>query len=116
MAERLFQRATGERHAARSAGSDPGVEPHPQVVEALREIGIDATDHVPRKLDQGVLDWADIAVSTCSEEVCPLTPGVRRISWEFRDPKSLPLNEVREVRDQIAEKVLALAAELDQPA
>ena len=93
MAERLFRRAAAGRHEARSAGSAPGTAPHPQVVEALREVGIDAGDHVPRKLDQEALDWADVAVSTCSEEVCPVTPGVRRISWVFDDPKSLPIED-----------------------
>ena len=63
MAERLFRRAAGDRHEARSAGSEPGSAPHPQVVEALREIGIDASDHVPRKLDADALAWADLAVS-----------------------------------------------------
>jgi arsenate reductase (thioredoxin) len=90
MAERLFREAGGGRHEARSAGSEPGSGPHPQVVEALRELGIDARDHVPRKLDAEALEWADLAVSTCSEEVCPVTPGVRRISWELPDPKNLP--------------------------
>src|SRR3954468_23535167 len=91
MAERLFPEAAGGRHEARSAGSDPGSAPHPQVVEALRELGIDAGDHVSRKLDADALDWPDLAVSTCSEEVCPVPPGVRRISWQLPDPKSLPL-------------------------
>jgi arsenate reductase len=91
MAERLFQRAAGERHDARSAGSEPAGVPHPQVVEVLREIGIDASDHVPRELDADALTWADIAVSTCSEEVCPITPGVRRLNWHLPDPKNLPL-------------------------
>jgi arsenate reductase (thioredoxin) len=116
IAERLFQRAAAGRHQARSAGSDPGTAAHPQVVEALKEIGIDATDHVPRKLDPDTIAWADLAVSTCSEEVCPVTPGVRRISWEFPDPKNLPLAEVREIRDQIGRRVDELVAELDQEA
>ena len=94
MSEYLFRRAAGDRHEARSAGSDPGTAPHPQVVEALAEIGIDASGHVPHKLDADDLAWADIAVSTCSEEVCPVTPGVRRISWVFTDPKNLPLEQV----------------------
>ena len=51
MAERLFRAAAGGRHQTRSAGSDPGTAPHPHVVEALGELGIDASDHVPRKLD-----------------------------------------------------------------
>ncbi len=112
MAERLFRRVAGDRHQARSAGSEPGTAPHPQVVEALRELGIDASDHVPRKLDQEALDWADVAVSTCSEEVCPITPGVRRISWELPDPKGLPLDEVRPIRDELERRVTQLADEL----
>jgi arsenate reductase (thioredoxin) len=113
MAERLFRRVAGDRHQARSAGREPGNAAHPQVVEALREVGIDAGDHVPRRLDGAALEWADVAVSTCSEEVCPVTPGVRRISWVFPDPKNMPLEQVRQVRDEIASRVEQLAAELD---
>lgn len=114
MAERLFRQIAGERHQARSAGSEPGSAPHPQVVEALRELGIDASDHVPRKLDQEALQWADVAVSTCSEEVCPVTPGVRRISWVFEDPKNLPLERVRAIRDEIKHSVELLVEDLDR--
>jgi arsenate reductase (thioredoxin) len=113
MAEYLFRRAAGDRHQARSAGSDPGTTPHPQVVEALAEIGIDASGHVPHKLDADDLAWADLAVSTCSEEVCPVTPGVRRISWVFADPKSLPLEQARSIRDEIEEHVEKLIQELE---
>ena len=113
MAEHLFRRVAGDRHSARSAGSDPGAAAHPQVVEALAEIGIDANGHVPHKLDAADLAWADVAVSTCSEEVCPVTPGVRRIGWVFRDPKALPLEEVRPIRDEIEQHVEQLARELD---
>ena len=113
IAERLFREAAQGRHEARSAGSDPGTAPHAQVVDALREAGIDARAHVPRKLDQEALDWADVAVSTCSEEVCPVTPGVRRISWVFEDPKDLPLERVREIRDDIEKSVEQLLRELD---
>jgi arsenate reductase len=116
MAERLFRAAAAGRHEARSAGSDPGTGPHPQVVEALRERGIDASDHAPRKLAAEALEWADVAVSTCSEEVCPVTTGVRRISWVFEDPKSLPLERVREIREEIKECVEQLVHELDAEA
>ena len=114
MAEQLFRRAADGRHDARSAGSEPGTAAHPQVIEALAELGLDASGHVPRRLDQELLDWADVAVSTCSEEVCPVTPGVRRISWEFPDPKSLPLAEVRKIRDEIDAKVVELVSQLDR--
>ena len=113
MAERLFREAAGDRHRARSAGSDPGAAPHPHVVEALREVGVDASDHVPRKLDAEALDWADLAVSTCSEEVCPITPGVTQIRWELTDPKDLPLEQVRPIRDEIKRRVAELVDELD---
>jgi len=116
MAERLFREAAGNRHAARSAGSVPGTAVHPQVLEALDEVGIDARDHVPRQLDAELLDWADVAVSTCSEEVCPVTPGVRRISWVFEDPKGVPLERVRGIRDEIEKSVEQLVRELDAEA
>lgn len=112
MAERLFREVAGDHHQASSAGSEPGREPHPQVIEALREVGIDASDHVPRKLDADALAWADVAVSTCSEEVCPVTPGVRRISWELPDPKNLRIEQVRPIRDEIARRVDELLREL----
>ena len=114
MAEQLLRRVADGRHDARSAGSEPGAAVHPQVLEALKEIGIDASAHVPRKLDQGALQWADIAVSTCSEEVCPVTPGVRRISWVFDDPKNLPLERVRDIRDDIDRHVHELLDELNR--
>ena len=113
MAEHLFRRAADGRHETRSAGSDPGATAHPAVLEALREIGIDASGHVPHKLDAADLAWADVAVSTCSEEVCPVTPGVRRISWVFTDPKNLPLEDVRAIRDEIELSVEELLRELD---
>jgi arsenate reductase (thioredoxin) len=116
MAERLFREAAQGRHQARSAGSEPGSAAHPHVVEALQEVGIDASDHVPRKLDQQALEWADVAVSTCSEEVCPVTPGVRRISWAFEDPKNLPLERVRAIREEIKENVEQLVRALDAEA
>jgi arsenate reductase len=113
MAERIFRTVAGDRHEARSAGSEPGTAPHPEVVAVLDEIGIDARDHVPRKLDAEALTWADVAVSTCSEEVCPVTPGVRRISWTLPDPKGLPVDEVRPIRDELGRRIRALVTELD---
>jgi arsenate reductase len=68
---------------------------------------------VPRELDVEALEWADVAVATCSEEVCPVTPGVRRLNWELPDPKDRPLDEVRSIRDAIARRVEDLLVELD---
>jgi arsenate reductase len=116
LAEHLFRRAAGGRHDARSAGSEPGAAVHPRVVEALGELGIDVRAHLPRKLDDAALAWADVAVSTCSDAVCPVTPGVRRIGWAFDDPKDLPLDRVRAIRDEIDRHVRDLLVELDAQA
>ena len=107
MAERLFRQAAGGRHEARSAGSAPGDAPHPVVLEALAELGIDASDHVPEKLDDGRIAWADVVVATC-DDACPVVPGKRYVSWQLPDPKGRPLAEVRVIRDDIAERVRAL--------
>jgi arsenate reductase (thioredoxin) len=111
MAERLFRRAAGDRHGARSAGSKPGKEAHPQVLAALDEIGIDASDHVPHALDAADVEWADVVVATC-DDACPFVPGKRYISWQLPDPKGRPLNEVRAIRDDIEARVGELLAEL----
>jgi protein-tyrosine-phosphatase len=112
MAERLFRRAAGERHAARSAGSAPGAAIHPEVLEALREVDIDAGDHVPHALDDDAIAWADIVVATC-DDACPVVPGKRYISWRLPDPKNRPLDEVLAIRDDIAMRVDRLVAEID---
>jgi arsenate reductase len=112
IAERLFRQAANGRHEARSAGSDPGPAVHSQVLEALSEIGIDASDHQPRRLDQDAIEWADVVVATC-DDACPLIPGKRYISWELPDPKQLPVEQVRELRTEIDKLVRQLVAELD---
>jgi arsenate reductase (thioredoxin) len=113
MAERLFRRAAAGRHEARSAGSNPGSAVHPQVLETLDEIGLDARDHVPRKLDDEAVEWADVVVATC-DDACPVIPGKRYISWQLPDPKHQPLERVREIREEAAQLVDELVAQLDQ--
>jgi protein-tyrosine-phosphatase len=112
MAERLFRQAAGERHAARSAGSRPGTAPHPEVLEALAELGIDASDHVPHELDDEAVQWADVVVATC-DDACPVVPGKRYVSWQLPDPKNRSLEEVRAIRDDIRGRIATLVAELD---
>jgi arsenate reductase (thioredoxin) len=111
MAERIFRAESGGRHAARSAGSAPGSAAHPQVVEALDEIGIDARDHVPRRLDAELVDWADVVVATC-DDACPVVPGKRYVNWHLPDPMNRPVEEVRELRDEIRGRVAQLLGEL----
>jgi arsenate reductase (thioredoxin) len=115
MAERLLRREAGGRHAARSAGSKPGPAAHPQVIGALKELGIDASDHVPHKLDDEAIAWADVVVATC-DDACPVIPGKRYIAWNLPDPKNQPIERVREIRDDIDDRIHELATELDQEA
>jgi arsenate reductase (thioredoxin) len=111
MAERLFARAAGPRHATRSAGSMPGTATHPEVLDALRELGIDASDHVPHKLSDEDVAWADVVIATCDDS-CPVVPGKRYENWQLPDPMGRPPDEVRAIRGEIERRVQALAAEL----
>jgi arsenate reductase (thioredoxin) len=115
MAERLFRQAAGGRHEARSAGSHPGPAVHPQVLEALAEVGIDASDHRPQLLDEAAIGWADVIVATC-DDACPVIPGKRYVSWQLPDPKPLPIEQVREIRVKIEQLVEQLVEELDREA
>ncbi|MFL5926941.1 MAG: low molecular weight phosphatase family protein [Gaiellaceae bacterium] len=112
LSERLLERGAAGRHQARSAGSAPGSHAHPQVLEALNEVGIDAADHVPQKLTQELIDWADVVVATC-DDACPYVPGKHYVNWRLPDPKHEPIERVREIRDDIAGRVAALIGELD---
>jgi arsenate reductase len=111
IAERLFREAAGTEHEARSAGAAPGREVHPEAVAVLAELGADASDHVPRKLDQALMDWADVVVAAC-DGVCPVVPGKRNENWHLRDPMGLPIAEVRVIRDEIRGRVDTLLDEL----
>jgi protein-tyrosine-phosphatase len=113
MAERLFRRVAAGRHEAQSAGSNPGTAVHPQVLEALAELSVEASDHVPHKLDNEDVAWADVVVATC-DDACPLIPGKPYISWQLPDPKHQPLERVREIREEIARLGEELVARLDQ--
>jgi arsenate reductase (thioredoxin) len=111
MAERFFRAAAGESHEARSAGAAPGEAVHPEVVTSLAELGIDASDHVPRKLDDEVMSWADVVVAAC-DDACPVVPGKRNDNWRLPDPMGRPIAEVRVIRDDIKRRVDALLDEL----
>jgi arsenate reductase len=111
MAERLFARAAEGRHAARSAGSWPGETTHPEVLAALAEVGVDASDHVPHKLSDEDVEWADVVVAAC-DGACPVVHGTRYENWHLPDPMGQPPDEVRAIRDEIERRVEALSEEL----
>jgi arsenate reductase len=113
MAEALFRRASAGRHDSRSAGTSPAGQVHPEVVSAMKELGIDLSGRVPRRLETADADWADLVVTMGCGDACPVIPGKRYFDWELDDPAGLPLERVREIRDEIARRVEALRAELD---
>jgi arsenate reductase len=86
---------------------------HPEVVEAMREVGVDLADRVPRRLGRADAEWANVVVTMGCGDACPVVPGKRYVDWELRDPKGLPLDEVRAVRDEIQARVAQLLRELD---
>jgi arsenate reductase (thioredoxin) len=116
MSEALFERAAAGRHGASSAGTTPAERVHPEVVVAMRELGIDLADRTPRKLTVEVAEQADVVVTMGCGDECPYIPGKRYIDWDLRDPKGLSPAEVTAIRDEIAELVRELAAELDRAA
>jgi arsenate reductase len=113
MSQALFTAAAGGRHEARSAGTTPGERVHPEVVEAMGEIGFDLADRKPRELDMALAEWADVVVTMGCGDACPYIPGKRYVDWALPDPSGLPIEEVRSIRDDIDRRVRALAEELD---
>ena len=115
MSAALFERAADGRHHALSAGSeaDPAGHVHPQVVEVMRELGIELADRRPQRLTYELAEQADVVVTMGCGDACPYIPGKRYIDWELPDPKGRPLDEVRATRDDIAARVEALVEDLD---
>jgi arsenate reductase len=113
MSEALFDRAAGGRHSAASAGTEPAERVHPEVVEAMRELGVDLADRTPRRLSRELAERADVVVTMGCGDACPYIPGRRYLDWELEDPRGRSLDEVRATRDEIARRVDALVAELD---
>jgi arsenate reductase (thioredoxin) len=113
IAQALFERTAAGKHEARSAGSRPAEHVHREVVDALRELGIDVAGRMPHRLDRSDLDWADHVVTMGCGDECPVVPGKRYEDWELPDPAGRPLEEVRSIRDDIAERVQGLVSELD---
>jgi arsenate reductase len=111
----LFERAAEGRHQALSAGSvaDPDGRVHPQVVEVMRELGVDLSERRPQRLTRELAERADIVVTMGCGDACPYIPGKRYLDWDLEDPKGRPLDEVRATRDDIARRVDALVADLD---
>lgn len=91
-----------------SAGTDPGLRVHPGVVLAMRELGIDLSRERPRLLTDEVLRYATLVVTMGCGDQCPVVPGANRDDWPLADPKDLPVEQVRPIRDDILARVRQL--------
>jgi arsenate reductase (thioredoxin) len=102
------QLADRSKAEAISAGTEPGLRVHPEVLIAMQEVGIDLSNAKPQKLTQELANDASLLVTMGCGDKCPYVPGLRRDDWPLRDPKGLPMEEVRRIRDDIRVRVLGL--------
>ncbi|HEX3507742.1 MAG TPA: arsenate reductase ArsC [Candidatus Dormibacteraeota bacterium] len=114
MSQALFERAAGGAHEARSAGTTPAEHVHPVVVAAMKEIDIDLSANVPKMLTTELAQWADVVVTMGCGDACPVIPGRRYIDWDLPDPKDMPTEKVREIRDDIDRRVRELVTALER--
>jgi arsenate reductase len=96
------------RARAVSAGTVPAERVHPEVVAAMREVGIDLSGARPQRLTDELAASAQVLVTMGCGEACPVVPGLKRDDWPIDDPKGRPLEEVRGIRDEIRRRVEAL--------
>ncbi|HMI98770.1 MAG TPA: arsenate reductase ArsC [Gaiellaceae bacterium] len=99
MAQAFYERTGGE---ARSAGTQPSPAVHPEVVEVMRELGIDLEGRMPHKLSTEDVEWAELVVTMGCGDACPVLPGKKYLDWNLQDPAGTPVEVVRGIRDKIA--------------
>ncbi len=112
MAAGLVKLRSGGRVHVRSAGSDPGEQINPAVVEAMREIGVDLGEEFPKPLTDEVVRAADVVITMGCGDACPIYPGKRYEDWTLDDPAGQDLETVRRIRDEIDVRVQELVARL----
>ena len=109
MAAAWFNRLADPAKArAISAGTDPGSRVHPEVINAMNEVGVDLSKAGTTRLTTEVAQQAQILITMGCGDQCPVVPGVRRDDWPLEDPKGKPIAQVRAIRDDIRQRVEAL--------
>ena len=109
MAAAWFNQLADPSHAqAISAGTEPGERVHPVVVDAMREVGINLSGARPQRLTDDLARGATMLITMGCGEACPHVPGLKRDDWPLPDPKGRPIDEVRQIRDEIRARVVAL--------
>jgi arsenate reductase len=115
MAAALLEAEAGGRIVVRSAGSDPGDQINPAVIEAMHEVGLDLTRQFPKPLTTDAVHAADVVITMGCGDACPIFRGKRYLDWKLDDPAGQSLEEVRRIRNEIGEHVHALLADLLTP-
>jgi arsenate reductase (thioredoxin) len=114
MAAALFNKSADPAAAlAISAGTEPSAGVHPEVLEVMKEVGVDLSQARPRRLTEELASTADLLVTMGCGETCPFVPGLEILDWDLPDPKGRPLAEVRTIRDEVYGRVLALLKDRD---
>jgi len=113
MSQALFERAAGDRHQARSAGTRPAEHVHAVVLDVMREQDFDLSARRPQKLTDDLGQCADVVVTMGCGDECPYVPGKKYIDWDLPDPDGKSVREVRAIRDDINARVRQLASDLD---
>ena len=112
MAAGLVKLRSDGRIDVRSAGSDPGEEINPAVVEAMADVGVDLSEEFPKPLTDEVVRAADVVITMGCGDACPIYPGKRYEDWAVDDPAGQDVATVRRIRDEIDRRVRTLVAEL----
>lgn len=112
MAAGWLRALAGDRVRVLSAGSEPAEAVNPAAVEAMAEVGVDISGAAPEVWTRDTLEAADVVITMGCGDACPVVPGTRYLDWELPDPAGRPVEEVRGVRDEIAERVRGLLDEL----
>ncbi len=109
MAAALFNHyADASQARAISAGTQPGQHVHPEVQQAMGELGVDLSDVKPQKLTDELASGAQLLVTMGCGEACPYIPGLERDDWPLEDPKGKPVELVRKIRNEVKRRVLEL--------
>jgi protein-tyrosine-phosphatase len=112
MAEAFARTHGGARVEAHSAGSRPSGRVNPRAARFMREVGYDLSGHTPKSLDEIPPGVYDAAITMGCGDACPLVQARRREDWQIPDPKELPDDQFRQVRDLIERKVKELLTSL----
>ena len=108
MAAGLLKHLAGNRLKVFSAGSEPAGELNLAAVEAMAEIGIDISENIPMRFNESLMEEVDVVITMGCGDTCPVLPGKNYLDWQLDDPADQKIETVREIRDQIEDKVRLL--------